>query len=170
MTSSPTLGHGPWGQESWYLWSNYECFMMSGWWDIRHLRKFNLKLWSNSMNGAESRMNEQTNKHTYGRKKRQKLYTPQHKCRGYNKFYGHSLPTADSKRIVISYNTAENMCRCNSLSCPIRYLVPVSHPGLSCPRVKCTPHPPTAHPTPLKSISYLFFINNVFSTTYFIAL
>ena len=37
MTSSPTPGHQPWGQESWneswppwYLWSKYECFLMSG--------------------------------------------------------------------------------------------------------------------------------------------
>ena len=47
-----------------YLWSKYECFLMSGWWDIPHLRNFNVKLWSNSTNGTESRTNKQTNEHS----------------------------------------------------------------------------------------------------------
>ena len=31
-------------------------------------------------------MNEQTNEHKNGRTERRKLYTPRHKCRGYNQF------------------------------------------------------------------------------------
>ena len=38
------------------------------------------KNWSNSTNGTEI----QTNEHMNGRTKRRKLYTPRHKCRGYN--------------------------------------------------------------------------------------
>ena len=34
-----------------YLWSKYECFLMSGCWDIPHLKNFNVKLWSNSRTG-----------------------------------------------------------------------------------------------------------------------
>ena len=43
-----------------YLWSKYECFLMSGWWDILHLRNFNVKLWSNSTNQTEVQTNEYT--------------------------------------------------------------------------------------------------------------
>ena len=35
---------------------------MSGWWDILHLRNFNVKHWSNSTDGKEVRMNEHMNK------------------------------------------------------------------------------------------------------------
>ena len=40
-----------------YVWSKYECFLMLSCWDIPHLRNFNVKLWSNSTNGTESRKN-----------------------------------------------------------------------------------------------------------------
>ena len=40
-----------------YLWSKYECFLMSGWWDIPHSSCFNVKLWSNSTNGTKLRTN-----------------------------------------------------------------------------------------------------------------
>ena len=46
------------------------------------MRNFNVKLWSNSTNGTESWMNE----HTNGRTERRKLYTYQHKYRGYNNY------------------------------------------------------------------------------------
>ena len=69
-----------------YLWSKYECFLMSGCWEIPHLRNFNVKLWSNSTN------HKQMNEHTYGRTERRKLYTPQHKCRGYNELPVITLP------------------------------------------------------------------------------
>ena len=68
----------PWG----YLWSKYECFLMSGWWDILYLSCFNIQLWSNSTNGTKLRTNKRT--------ERRKLYTPWHKCRGYNY---HRIPT-----------------------------------------------------------------------------
>ena len=58
-----------------YLWSKYESFLMSGWWDILHSSCFNAKLWSNSTNGTKLRTDERT--------ERRKLYTPRHKCRGY---------------------------------------------------------------------------------------
>ena len=32
-----------------YLWSKYECFLMSGWRDIPHLRNFNVKLLKNPL-------------------------------------------------------------------------------------------------------------------------
>ena len=67
-----------------YLWSKYECFLMSGRWDIPPLEKFNVKLWSNSTNGSESRMDERTNERTNIPTERRKLYTLRHKCRGYN--------------------------------------------------------------------------------------
>ena len=47
-----------------YLWSKYECFLMSGWWDILHSSCLNVKLWSNSTSGTEIRTNEQTNERT----------------------------------------------------------------------------------------------------------
>ena len=62
------------------LWSKYECYLMSGWWDILHSSCFNVKLWSNSTNGTKLRTNERMN----GWTERRKLYTPWHKCRGYN--------------------------------------------------------------------------------------
>ena len=52
------------------------------------------------MNVTESkeRTNKQTNKrtndHTNGRRERRKLYTPQHKCRGYKKWFRAYHPTA----------------------------------------------------------------------------
>ena len=76
--------HGMKADTPGYLWSKYECFLMSGWWDILHSSCLNVKLWSNSMNGTEVWMNEQSNEHTNGQTERRKLYTPQHKCRGYN--------------------------------------------------------------------------------------
>ena len=67
LTSRPTTGHGPWVRSHGmkvdppgYLWSKYECFLMSGWWDILHSSCLNVKLWSNSTNGTEVRTNEQT--------------------------------------------------------------------------------------------------------------
>ena len=51
LTSSPTPGHEPWGQNLWHGRRPFkvsmvqnECFLMSGWWDIPHLRNFNVKL------------------------------------------------------------------------------------------------------------------------------
>ena len=76
------MSHGIKANPPGYLWCKYECFLMSGCLDIPHLRNFNIKLWSNSTNGMEQ-TDELTNKHTYGRMERQKLYTPRHKCRGY---------------------------------------------------------------------------------------
>ena len=62
-----------------YLWSKYECFLISGWRDIPHLRNFNVKLLKNPlMRWKEVR----TNEHMNGRTERQKLYTPRYKCRG----------------------------------------------------------------------------------------
>ena len=52
-----------------YLWSKYECFLMSGWWDILRSSCLHVKLWSNSTNRTEVRMNEQTNEHTNGKTK-----------------------------------------------------------------------------------------------------
>ena len=56
----PPLGMDPWvrshgmkADPPGYLWSKYECCLMSGWWDILHSSCFNVKLWSNSMNGTE---------------------------------------------------------------------------------------------------------------------
>ena len=44
------------------LWSKWECFLMSGWWDIPHLSCFNVKLWSNSTNETNYKgTNQQTN-------------------------------------------------------------------------------------------------------------
>ena len=81
--------HGMKADPPGYLWSKYECFLMSGWWDILHSSCLNVKLWSNSTNGTEVRTNEptneRTNKHTNGWTERRKLYTPRHKCWGYNK-------------------------------------------------------------------------------------
>ena len=95
LTSSPTPGkdpgvwsHGMKADPPGYLWSKYECFLMSGWWDILHLSCFNVKLWSNSTNGTKLRTDERTNIWT----ERRKLYTPQHKCRGY-KNIAHPSPT-----------------------------------------------------------------------------
>ena len=51
-----------------YLWSKYECFLMSGWWDILHSSCLHVKFWSNSTNGTEVWTNERTNKRTYERK------------------------------------------------------------------------------------------------------
>ena len=77
--------HGMKADPPGYLWSKYECFLMSGWWDILHSSCLHVKLWSNSTNGTEVRTNKQTNEHTNGQTESQKLYTPWHKCRGYNK-------------------------------------------------------------------------------------
>ena len=52
-----------------YLWSKYECFLMSGWWDIPQLRNCNVKLWSNSSNGTELKTNERTDERTEGKTK-----------------------------------------------------------------------------------------------------
>ena len=53
-----------------YLWSKYECFLMSSWWDILHSNCLNIKLWSNSTNGTKyERTNKWTNEHMYGRQK-----------------------------------------------------------------------------------------------------
>ena len=94
MTSSPTPGHGPCvrshgmkADPPGYLRSKNECFLMSGWWDIRHSSCFNVKLWSNSTKGTKLRTDERTNKHTNGRTERRKLYTPRHTCRGYKELF-----------------------------------------------------------------------------------
>ena len=67
MTSSPPWGkdpgvrsHGMEAHPPGYLWSKYECFLMSGWWDLLHSSCLHVKLWSNSMNGTEVPTNEQT--------------------------------------------------------------------------------------------------------------
>ena len=52
---------------------------MDGWWDIPHLRNFNV----NSINVTEGG-NEKTYKRSNGRTERRKLYTPRHKCQGNN--------------------------------------------------------------------------------------
>ena len=64
MTSSPTpvRSHGMKTDLPGHLWSKYECFLMSGWWDILHSSCFNLKLWSNSTNGTKLRTDERKNK------------------------------------------------------------------------------------------------------------
>ena len=49
-------------------------------WAHRSFCWLHVKLWSNSTNGTEV----QTNEHMNGRTERRKLYTPRHKCRGYN--------------------------------------------------------------------------------------
>ena len=65
----------------------YECFLMSGCWDIPHLRNFNInfevipwKRWNHE------RMNE---KNMYRQMERRKLYTPRHKCQGHKKLFKH---------------------------------------------------------------------------------
>ena len=58
-----------------YLWSKYECFLMSGWWDILHSSCLHVKLWFHERDVLEVRTNKQT--------ERWKLYIPWHKCRGY---------------------------------------------------------------------------------------
>ena len=50
--------HGMKADPPGYLWSKYECFLMSGWWDILHLSCFNVKLWSKSTNGTKLRTNK----------------------------------------------------------------------------------------------------------------
>ena len=45
-----------------YLWSKYECFLLSGWWDILHSSCLHVKLWSNATNGTEVRTNIRTDK------------------------------------------------------------------------------------------------------------
>ena len=84
MTSSPTTGHGPWG-ESWNESQPsrvpmVQIWMLSDEWLVRYnpLKLFNLKLWRNSTNRMKLWTDEWTNKGT----ERRKLYTPQHKCRG----------------------------------------------------------------------------------------
>ena len=99
MTSSPIPGHGPWGEESWNETRPsrvpmVQIWMLSDEWLVRYtpLECLNVKLWSNSTNGTEVRMNKQTNERTNertnirtdGRTERRKLYTPWHKCRGIN--------------------------------------------------------------------------------------
>ena len=59
--------HGMKANPPGYLWSKYECFLTSGWWDILHSSCLNVKLWINSTNGTEVRMNEQRNQWTYER-------------------------------------------------------------------------------------------------------
>ena len=71
--------HGMKADPPGYLWSKYECFLMSGWWDILHSSYFNIKLWRNSTNGTKLWMNRHT--------ERWKLYNPRHnrhKCQGIN--------------------------------------------------------------------------------------
>ena len=53
LTSNPTpiRSHGMKANHPGYLWSKYECFLISGWWDILHLSCFNIKLWNNSTMG-----------------------------------------------------------------------------------------------------------------------
>ena len=41
--------HGMKADPPGYLWSKYECFLMSGWRDIPHLRNFNVKLLKNPL-------------------------------------------------------------------------------------------------------------------------
>ena len=63
MTSSKDPGvrsHGMKAHPPGYLWSKYECFLMSGWWDILHSSCFNVKLWSHSMNPTKLRTDERT--------------------------------------------------------------------------------------------------------------
>ena len=60
---------------------------MSSCWDIHHLRNFNAKLWRKfhvTEGSTNERTNKRTNEHTNIRTERRKLYTPRHKCRGYN--------------------------------------------------------------------------------------
>ena len=65
------MSHGMKADPPGYLWSKYECFPISGWWDIFYVSCLNVKLWSNSTNGTEVQTNERTNIRT----ERQKLYT-----------------------------------------------------------------------------------------------
>ena len=51
-----------------YLRSKYECFLISGWWDILHLSCFNVKHWSNATNGTKLLTNKQTNEWTFEQK------------------------------------------------------------------------------------------------------
>ena len=50
-----------------YRWSKCECFLVSGCWDIPHLRNFNIKLWSNSTTGWN---------HEWINKRKDKNYIP----------------------------------------------------------------------------------------------
>ena len=73
MTSNPTLGHGPWGQESWTesrpsRVPMVQIWMLSDEWLVRYTPLENVKLGSNSTNGMESWTNKQTNEWTYKRK------------------------------------------------------------------------------------------------------
>ena len=57
--------HGMKADPPGYLWSKYECFLMSGWWDILHSSCLHVKHWSNSTNRTKY---EQTNERTHERK------------------------------------------------------------------------------------------------------
>ena len=72
--------HGMKADPPGYLWSKYECFLMSGWWDILHSSCLHVKLWSNSTNRTEVRTNEQTNERT---NKRMNICTDQQKDENY---------------------------------------------------------------------------------------
>ena len=91
LTSSPTQGHGPrnHGMKAdppGYLLSKYECFLMSGSWDIPHLRNFK------QLCEKLRRKFHEHDRCTKSRTERQKLYTPWHKCRGYNYEPLNSIP------------------------------------------------------------------------------
>ena len=86
LTSSPTLGHGPWGQESWNesrpsRVPMVQIWMFSDEWLARYtpLEKLKRKPAKKSTNAMEG---SRTNEHMNGRTERQKLYTPRYKCRG----------------------------------------------------------------------------------------
>ena len=65
------VSHGLKADPPGYLWSKYDCFLMSGCWDIPHLRNFNVKLYEQegmeqvgiTNEPANKQTNEQTNEH-----------------------------------------------------------------------------------------------------------
>ena len=86
--------HGMKADPPGYLWSKYECFLLSGWWDILHLSCFNVKLWSNSPNVTKLWTNEHT--------ERWKLYTHWHKCQVYN------FPLSNTHKYPISVSLSDS--------------------------------------------------------------
>ena len=102
MTSSPTPGQEPWGEESWNESQPSRVPMVQIWmlsdewlWDILHSSCFNVKLWSNSTNRTKLQTDERT--------ERRKLYTPRHKSRGYKE-------TKEPDDVLFRYSNSQPEC------------------------------------------------------------
>ena len=93
-----------------YLWSKYECFLMSGSWDIPHLRNSVKNIVVNSMNVTDAQTNEGTNKRTKGWTERSKLYTPRYKCRGYKYSHWYHLYWSDVGQKLIPAGRSRSNC------------------------------------------------------------